>query len=215
MNILSEQTFDTLVLTEGEGATKNWFIEGVYLQAAVKNKNERIYPEGVLDEAVEIYSNDVKSNRAVGELSHPDTLTINMDKICMRIDNLKKEGTDYSGKAKILNTPCGKILQGLLEGGVKIGVSSRGAGSVRSNSRGINEVQNGYRIVAIDAVFNPSAPKALVDGIMEGASWIFESGDPDIRYLEEIRGDIRKANAKRLEEAKIQAFKKFLSHIRS
>lgn len=214
MNIISEQIYDTHILTEGEGVNKSWFIEGVYLQAAVKNKNKRIYPKPVLEEAVNIYEADIKNNQAVGELSHPETLSINMDKICMRIESLTASGNDFIGKAKILNTPAGRILQGLLEGGVKTGVSSRGAGSVRSNSQGISEVEKGYRIVAIDSVFHPSAPDALVTGIMEGASWIFESAEPDVRYLEEIRSSIRSANARRLDEAKIAAFHKFMSRLR-
>ncbi len=214
--LLIESTLDTRTLSEDAGSGKNWFIEGVYLQPDVVVKNRRIYPGKVLKEAVNSYSNNfVKTNRAVGELSHPDSLSINLDKIALKIESLEFDGTNYTGKSRVLNTPCGRILQSLLEGGVRIGVSTRGAGSTTTGKNGIPVVNEDFGLVAIDAVYNPSAPDAFVQGLMEGSPLIWDTNEKDVAFLESIRDDIKGTNRKHLTEAKIEAFSNFMKHLRS
>lgn len=161
LEILSEKTVS-------ENGDKNWYISGIFAQAEVPNKNKRIYPISILEREVNLFKeNFIATNRAVGELSHPNTMEINPDRAAILIESLDKSGNDFMGKARVLPTPCGKIVQGLLEGGVKVGVSTRGCGSLKKKDNGISEVADDYRLFTVDVVLNPSAPNAIVDSIFE------------------------------------------------
>jgi hypothetical protein len=175
LTVLREEVVDESGEKTGK---KNYFIEGIFLQGGIKNKNGRVYPEAVLDKQVKEYTkNYVESNRALGELGHPDGPTINLDRVSHQITELTKDGSNYRGKAKILDTPNGRIVKNLIDEGIQIGVSSRGLGSLKKNNRGINEVQDDFHLVtAGDIVADPSAPDAFVQGIMEGKEWIMEHG---------------------------------------
>jgi hypothetical protein len=216
MVILTESSFSTQVINESDASgKKNWFIEGVFMQSDVVNKNRRFYPDSIMESATNSYISEyVSTNRAVGELSHPESIQINLDKITHLIESINKDGKNYIGRAKVLNTPCGNIVSGLLEGGVQLGVSSRGLGSV-TEKRGINEVQNDFIIKAIDIVYQPSAPIAFVDGLMEGASFIWDSIPEDTEYLESLKESIKNTKTVNLQEQKIVAFNKFLEKIKA
>ena len=157
---------------------KYQYIHGIFMQANKKNRNQRIYPRGIMESAVDIFTKDlVSKKRALGELNHPQRLNVDPAEACHLITELYWNGDDVYGKARVLEgTPKGAILKGLLDGGVCMGVSSRAAGSVRKNSQGINEVQNDLRIATVDVVADPSAPDAFVQGLMEGVNWIYENG---------------------------------------
>jgi len=173
MKLISEHIEQDLgyTITEGKNGAKNVFIEGVFMQANKKNRNNRIYEKTILEGAINKYISDqVKTGRAVGELNHPDGPTINLDKVSHRITELKWKGDDVVGKALILDTPMGKIVKGLVEGGVKLGVSSRGMGTVEMKD-GVSRVNNDFTLSTIDIVQDPSAPGAFVNGIMEGAEF--------------------------------------------
>ena len=212
MSVLLENNFtDVEILTESDDSgRKNWYISGVFAKADMVNRNKRIYPEQVLDESMNNYITEyVNPGRAVAELAHPSNTTINLDRIAAKIENLQKDGKAYTGRAKVLNTPCGQIVQGLLEGGVKLGVSTRADGSTKTNHQGINEVQKGLRMSAIDIVANPSCHDAMVDGIME--SVIIDSmSEEDQSIIESIRDDILSAKSFELQEAKLNAIRKFM-----
>lgn len=168
MKLITEQ-----FITEAVKQDKHWFIEGVFMQSNVKNRNNRIYPKQILDEEVGRYiQNYVAQDRAIGELNHPNTPSINLDRVCHKIVTLESDGDNWVGKSQILNTPMGKVVEGLLEAGVKIGVSSRGLGTVKEKS-GVNEVQSDFKLATIDVVSDPSAPDAYVKGLNEEAEWIF------------------------------------------
>jgi hypothetical protein len=159
---------ETETLTESKKDGQSWIIEGVFAQSEVVNKNKRIYRESVLDREVSTFVSEyVNSKRAVGELSHPNSSQINPDRVAILIESMTKEGNDYIGRAKVLDTPCGKIMQAMLEGGVVLGVSTRGSGSVKTLKEGISEVGEDFKLHTVDAVMNPSAPKALVSAIYE------------------------------------------------
>jgi len=179
MKLITElnESVSTLFEKTEDGA-KRWFIEGVFLQSNIKNRNGRVYPVGIMEREVSRYSKDyVAKNRAVGELGHPDGPSINLDRVSHKIVELKKDGDNFMGKAQILSTPMGKIVQSFLEDGVAIGVSSRGMGSLKENSKGIMEVQEDfYLATAGDIVSDPSAPDAWVNGIMEGVDWVWSNG---------------------------------------
>jgi len=189
------------------------FIEGVFMQAEKENRNKRIYPRHILQEAVGKYvTEQVATGRAVGELNHPDGPTINLDKVSHRITELKWNGDDVVGKALILNTPMGQIVKGLVEGGVKLGVSSRGMGTVEQKN-GITYVKDDFILATVDIVQDPSAPSAFVEGIMEGVEWIWENGLFKARQLEKYETEIRKASSKNLAEAQQRVFADFLSKL--
>lgn len=217
MKLLTESSFRTEILTEAdESGKKNWYIEGVFMQSNVVNRNRRIYPDPIMESEINKYVKEyVQTKRAVGELTHPDTPQINLDKITHITESIRKEGNNYIGKAKILNTPCGNIVKGLLEGGVQLGVSSRGMGSVKLNKQGINEVQDDFKLAAIDIVYQPSAPDAFVEGLMENASFVWDTVSEDIEFVESLRQDVKVATATQLQEAKLEAFQKFLDHIKA
>jgi hypothetical protein len=209
-----EQT--STIVEEKVGGKKNYFIEGVFLQSEIVNRNKRMYQEGIMDREVDRYMKEyVEKNRAYGELGHPDTPSINLDRVSHLIVDLRKEGKNYIGKAKILETPMGQIARGLLDGGANLGVSSRAMGSLKMNNEGINIVQDDFMLsTAADIVADPSAPDAFVRGIMENKEWIFVDGKFVEQHIEEVRSFVKKTSSRNLEEAKIQAFQHFLSKIR-
>lgn len=215
---LIKEVFETtnLIVEEKLGKKKEYFIEGVFLQSNLQNRNGRMYPESVMDKEVGRYIKEyVEKNRAYGELGHPDTPSINLDRVSHMITSLRKEGTNYIGRAKILDTPMGQIAKGLLEGGANLGVSSRALGSLKMNNEGVNIVQDDFMLsTAADIVADPSAPDAYVRGIMEGKEWVFVNGHFVERDIDEARAAIKRASSKNLQEAKMLAFQNFLSKIR-
>lgn len=216
--LLSESNFqDVEVLSEADASgKKSWYLEGVFLQSDVVNRNKRMYPDHIMEKEINRYIDEyVNTKRAVGELSHPPTPEINLDNVSHIIESINKNNTNYIGKAKILNTPSGRIAEGLLEGGVKLGVSSRGLGSVKQNSNGINEVQDNFKLATVDIVYQPSAPDAFVDGLMENASFVWNTTEEDKEYLESIKEHVHKTNRMHLEERKMQVFEDFLNRIKS
>ena len=217
MKLIKEVVESTkLVVEEILGKGKTYFIEGVFLQSELQNRNGRMYPESIMDKEVGRYLKEsVKQNRAYGELGHPDSPSINLDRVSHLIVDLRKEGTNYIGKAKILDTPMGQIAKGLLDGGANLGVSSRALGSLKMNNEGINVVQDDFMLsTAADIVADPSAPDAFVRGIMESKEWTFVDGKFVEKNIEEVRSFIKKTSSRSLEEAKIIAFQHFLSKIR-
>ena len=191
---------------------KRLFIEGVFMQGGVKNRNGRIYPTDMLSEKVHQYNTSyVAGKRAYGELGHPSGPGINGDRICMRITELKQSGNDFLGKAQISSTPMGKIVEGLIKDGGQLGVSSRGMGSLVQKN-GINEVQNDFVIAAVDVVTDPSAPNAFVDGIMEGVEFYYDS-DRKTWMSEQIKNEVKKMSVKELEEQKLFLFKRFINNL--
>ena len=217
MRLIREVLDTTNLIVESKlGKGKEYFIEGIFLQSELKNRNGRMYPESVMDNEVGRYIKEsVEKNRAYGELGHPDTPSINLDRVSHMIVSLRKEGTNYIGKAKILETPMGQIARGLLDGGANLGVSSRALGSLQTNNEGVQIVQDDFMLsTAADIVADPSAPDAFVRGIMESKEWVFVDGKFVEQHIEEAQRSIRKASSRNLEEAKIIAFQRFLSKIR-
>lgn len=212
--ILEQQDSDIQVITEAkQNGKKDVFIEGIFMMADSKNRNGRIYETKILQPAVEKYVEEqVKTGRAVGELNHPEGPTINLDKVSHLITGLRFEGTNVIGKAKILDTPMGQIVKGLLEGGVKLGVSSRGMGSLETRD-GINYVGSDFQLATIDIVQDPSAPSAFVDGIMEGVEWICENGVFKPQEIEKIETEIKRTPKAQLAEAQVRVFQHFLSKL--
>lgn len=189
------ETLDTKVITQLDESTgrKVMYIEGIFLQDTVKNRNGRVYPKQVMAEAVNKYIETyVSTNRAMGELNHPPTPQVNPERAAHIITSLKEDGNNWIGRAKILNTPMGNLVRNLIEDGVQMGVSSRGLGAVKE-SNGANVVQSGYYITAIDEVSDPSAPEAFVNGIMENKEWIFENGILVEREIETAKKIINKS----------------------
>ena len=208
-----DQELDIICEAKKDGG-KDYFIEGVFMQSNQKNKNGRIYEKKTLERAVEKYvTEQVKTGRAVGELNHPEGPTVNLDKVSHKINNLHWQGNDVVGKASILKTPMGKIVEGLLEGGVKLGVSSRGMGSLVSKN-GAQYVGDDFMLSTIDIVQDPSAPSAFVNGVMEGVEWVWDNGLIRQQDIEVIETEIKSAPSKDLHEAEIRAFKNFLSKLK-
>ena len=217
MRLIREVFEQTNTIVESKlGKGKEYFIEGIFLQSNITNRNNRMYSESIMDKEVGRYIKEsVEKNRAYGELGHPDTPSINLDRVSHLIVSLRKEGTNYIGKAKILETPMGQIARGLLDGGANLGVSSRALGSLQTNNEGVQIVQDDFMLsTAADIVADPSAPDAFVRGIMESKEWVFVDGKFVEQHIEEAQRSIRKASSRNLEEAKIIAFQKFLSKIR-
>jgi hypothetical protein len=217
MKLIREDIQDTkFIVEEKEGKGKQYYIEGIFLQSNLVNRNKRMYSEEVMDKEVARYMKEqVEQNRAYGELGHPDTPSINLDRVSHLIVNLRKEGTNYIGKAKILETPMGNIARGLLDGGANLGVSSRALGSLKQNNEGISIVQDDFMLsTAADIVADPSAPDAYVRGIMENKEWVFVDGKFVEKHIEETKNFIKKASSKQLQEAKIRAFQSFLMKIK-
>jgi len=217
MKLIKEVVEQTnCVIEEKVGGKKNYFIEGIFLQSELVNRNNRMYQEHVMDKEVGRYLKEhVQMNRAYGELGHPDSPSINLDRVSHLIVDLRKEGKNYVGKAKILETPMGMIARGLLDGGANLGVSSRAMGSLKTNNEGVQIVQDDFMLsTAADIVADPSAPDAFVRGIMEGKEWAFVDGKFVEQNIEEVKTYIKKASSKQLEEAKILAFQRFLMKIK-
>lgn len=214
MLLITEVNDNVELVTEDKNGTKEYHIEGVFMQAEKKNRNGRMYPKDILFKEVTRYSTDiVESHRAMGELGHPDGPAVNLERVSHIIKELKTDGNDIIGRAKILDTPYGKIVKNLIDEGVKIGVSSRGMGSLKQVN-GINEVQEDFMLSAVDIVADPSAPNAFVEGIMEGREWIWNNGVLEPRLIESYRNKITKAATKQeLEEAKLFAFADLLSKL--
>jgi len=201
------------VLTEGVGAEKKTFLEGTFMQAEKVNRNGRIYPKHVLVPAVAKYIKEqVATGRAVGELNHPDGPTVNLDKVSHRITELSWNGDNVVGKALVLNTPMGQIVKGLVEGGVQLGVSSRGMGSLERSGE-MNVVKPDFILSTIDIVQDPSAPEAFVNGIMEGVEWVWNNGVLVPEQIEEYETEIKRASKRNLTEAQLRVFKDFLSKL--
>lgn len=211
MKLIAEFNDSNLeVIEEKVNGKKTLVIEGVFMQADSKNRNGRIYEKSILENAVNKYVKEqVSTGRAVGELNHPEGPTINLDKVSHKITELSWDGNNVVGKATILDTPMGLIVQGLLDGEVQMGVSSRGMGSL-ANKGGVNVVNNDFMLNAVDIVQDPSAPEAFVNGVMEGVEWIFENGIFKQQEIEQFETEIKKApNA----DMQMKAFKDFLSKL--
>ena len=214
MKLITEQIEDVKVITEGKGDDKKLYIEGVFLQAELKNRNGRIYPFKVLETEVGRYNEEyVKTKRALGELGHPDGPTVNLDRVSHRITSLKAEDNNFIGKAQILDTPMGKIAKSLLGEGVQLGVSSRGMGSIEQREE-TNYVCDDFMLAtAADIVADPSAPDAFVDGIMEGKEWVWDNGILKEAAIAEIKHEIDHATLINIQEKKLSAFEKFLKSL--
>ena len=217
MKLIAEFNDQNLeVLTEAkEGGGKKYSIEGIFAQSEAQNRNGRVYPRGIMESAVNKYVVDqVAKGRAVGELNHPEGPTINLDKVSHKIESLNFQGNDVVGKATILDTPMGQIVQGLLEGGVQLGVSTRGMGSLKRQGN-VNVVNDDFLLNAIDIVQDPSAPGAFVNGIMEGVEWVWNNGIIEARTIEKMETEIKKAPRADLYETQVREFKNFLSLLKS
>jgi len=213
MKLITEHTEEIKIITEGKGEEKNYFIEGIFMQADIKNRNGRLYPTEILGKEVGRYIKEsVKTNRAMGELGHPEGPALNLDRVSHIIKEMEQDGKNIWGKAKIMDTPYGKIVKNLIDEGVKLGVSSRGVGSLKTTKEGINEVQSDFSLSAVDIVADPSAPDAFVQGVMEGKEWVWQDGKL-CQQLEQIKRTIRKTSSKNLEEAKLKALNAFLRNI--
>ena len=199
MKLISEYVDNNLkVIEEQKNGKKSLVIEGVFMQADKKNKNGRVYEKEILESAVKKYVKDqVSQGRAVGELDHPSGPQINLDKVSHKITELKFKGSDVYGKASILNTPMGKIVEGLLEGGVKVGVSSRGMGTLE-NKNGAMYVKDDFMLASVDIVQDPSAPSAFVNGVMEGVDWIWNNGILAPQEIEKIETEIKRTPSRYL-----------------
>ena len=216
MRLIKEFNESITYLTEESKDPKkpNVFIEGVFLQSDLKNKNGRVYPKEIMQREVQRYVNEnVKTKRAYGELGHPDGPTVNLDRVSHMITDLREDGNNWIGKAKIMDTPMGRIVKELISEGAQLGVSSRGLGSLKEKN-GINEVQGDFMLAtAADIVADPSAPDAFVSGIMEGKEWVFVNGRWTEQDIEEAKSTISRANIADLEEEKMQVFSNFINKL--
>ena len=216
MKLIREEIENVEVIVEERGGKKNLYIEGVFLQGDIKNRNGRMYPAGTLAKEVSRYNEAfVNKGRALGELGHPDGPTVNLDRVSHKITSLRQEGANFIGRAKILNTPMGSIAKNLLDEGVKLGVSSRGVGSVSTNNEGVNIVGEDFMLAtAADIVADPSAPDAFVDGIMEGKDWIWDGGVLREKFAEKTYKQINTlASSRELQENKLRLFQDFLGNL--
>lgn len=216
MKLIKEHTEEVkLIVEEKLGKGKEYFIEGVFLQSNLKNRNGRMYPKDIMSKEVNRYNEEyITKNRAFGELGHPDTPSINLDRVCMMIKSLKEDGDNWVGRAKIMDTPYGKIVKSLIDEGAQLGVSSRGMGSL-TQKEGVSVVGNDFTLAtAADIVADPSAPNAFVEGIMEGKEWVLVDGKFVEKDLSEARGIIRATPSSRLEEQKLKLFMNFLQKIK-
>ena len=216
MKLIAEYIDSDLdVIVEKTNGKKSLAIEGVFMQADQKNRNGRVYEKEVLENAVNKYIKEqVETGRAVGELNHPDGPTINLDKVSHKITELRWDGSNVIGKASILKTPMGQIVEGLLEGGVKLGVSSRGMGSLVQRN-GTQHVGKDFMLSTVDIVQDPSAPEAFVNGIMEGVDWVWNNGVLVAQEIESIETEIKEAKNMASSDVEIRAFKNFLSKLNS
>ena len=203
------------VIVEGkEDGKKDYFIEGIFMQSEIKNRNGRIYPKEVIQKEVKRYNKEfVEQDRAFGELGHPEGPTINLDKVSHLITKLEEDGDNYVGRAKILSTPNGQIVRNLIDDGAKLGVSSRGLGSLEQKG-GAQYVKDDFQLAtAGDIVADPSAPEAFVNGIMEGTEWVYESGILKARDIEDMQNEMKSARLNQLEETKLKLWKRFVENL--
>ena len=211
MRLIAEEITEVNFLSEEKEGKRSHFIEGVFLQSEIENKNGRKYPFKTLEREVAKYDESyIRKGRALGELGHPDGPSINLDKVSHKIESLRAEGNNFIGRAKILDTPNGRIAKSLLDEGVKLGVSSRGMGSLKQQEGG-NIVQDDFMLAtAADIVADPSAPDAFVDGIMEGKEWVWDNGILKESAIAQIKQEIDEATLINIQERKVSAFDKFL-----
>lgn len=216
MKLIREEIETVDFIVEENNGKKSMFIEGIFLQGDLQNRNGRMYPMSTLRKEVQRYNeNHIQSGRALGELGHPDGPTVNLDRVSHKIVSLKESGNNFIGKAKILSTPMGKIAESLISEGVKLGVSSRGIGSLRATREGVNIVGDDFMLsTAADIVADPSAPDAFVEGIMEGKEWIWEGG---ILREQLAKKTYKRINTlvtqKQLDEQKLNVFNDFLNNL--
>ena len=216
MKLITEEISKVEFITEGKGKCKKCFIEGVFLQGDIKNRNGRMYPMETLSREVARYDESfIQKGRALGELGHPDGPTVNLDRVSHKIISLTQEGNNFRGKAQLLETPMGKIARSLIDEGVCLGVSSRGVGSLKENHNGCKVVGEDFMLAtAADIVADPSAPDAFVQGIMEGKEWIWEGGILREQLAENTKRRINTlVDQRRLEEHKLNLFNEFLSNL--
>jgi hypothetical protein len=216
MKLITEEVARVKFIVEGKGAQKKMYIEGVFLQGEIKNRNGRMYPINTLAKEVNRYNESfVKKGRALGELGHPEGPTVNLDRVSHKITSLVQEGNNFKGKAQLLSTPMGKIAQNLIGEGVTLGVSSRGVGSLKEDVRGCKVVGEDFMLAtAADIVADPSAPDAFVSGIMEGKEWIWEGGILREQLAEKTQKRINTlVDQRKLEEQKLNLFNEFLSNL--
>ena len=217
MKLISEfndYSVSPIIVEENEKGQKEYFIEGIFMQSEIKNRNGRIYPKEVMEKEVKRYVKEfVEKDRAFGELGHPDGPTINLDKVSHLITKLEEDGNNYVGRAKILSTPNGQIVRNLIDDGAKLGVSSRGLGSLEQKN-GAQYVKGDFQLAtAADIVADPSAPEAFVEGIMEGVEWVWDNGILKARDIEIIETEIKTAKNTTSSDVEIRAFKNFLSKL--
>jgi hypothetical protein len=217
MKLITEQIEDIQVLEEEtKSGKKNLYIEGTFLQGEIKNRNGRMYPMATLKREVDKYNESfIRSGRALGELGHPDGPTVNLDRVSHLVTSLVQEGTNFKGRARVLDTPMGNIARSLLGEGVELGVSSRGIGSLKRTSEGVNIVGDDFMLAtAADIVADPSAPDAFVEGIMEGKEWVWENNILKEQELRTIKQGLdNAANKKVIEEMKVSAFAKLMNSL--
>ena len=216
MKLIREEIESVEFIVEERNGKKSLYIEGVFLQGDIKNRNGRMYPMETLRREVARYNeNHVLAGRALGELGHPDGPTVNLDRVSHKITSLRESGSNFIGKAKILNTPMGKIAESLISEGVKLGVSSRGVGSLQVTREGINVVGEDFMLAtAADIVADPSAPDAFVSGIMEGKDWVWDGGILREKYATKTYARINTlVDQKKLDEQKLNLFDDFLANL--
>ena len=216
MKLISEEATNVEFLTEAKkGGGKNYFIEGIFMQADTKNRNGRLYPQGILQKEAKRYTAEfIEKKRAFGELGHPDGPTVNLERVSHMIEELVEVDQNFMGRAKILDTPYGKIVKNLIDEGARLGVSSRGMGSLKPTKDGIQEVQGDfYLATAADIVADPSAPDAFVAGIMEGKEWIWDNGLLKERQIQEYKDQIEKSSRKDREQTLVSSFGDFISKL--
>ena len=216
MKLITEEISSVKFITEGKGAKKKMYIEGVFLQGDLKNRNGRMYPVATLAKEVGRYNESfVQKGRALGELGHPDGPTVNLDRVSHKITSLRQEGNNFIGKAQLLDTPMGKIAKSLIGEGVTLGVSSRGVGTLKEDRDGCKVVGEDFQLAtAADIVADPSAPDAFVNGIMEGKEWVWEGGILREQFVDQTKKRINTlVDQKRLEEHKLDLFNNFLQNL--
>ena len=203
-----------VIVEQNEKGEKDYFIEGIFMQSEIKNRNGRIYPKEVIQKEVKRYNKEfVEKKRAFGELGHPEGPTINLDKVSHMIEKLEEDGNNFVGRAKILSTPNGQIVKNLIDDGAKLGVSSRGLGSLESKGDA-QYVKDDFQLAtAGDIVADPSAPEAFVEGIMEGVEWVYESGILKARDIDEMQRELKTARLNSLEETKLKLWKRFVRNL--
>jgi hypothetical protein len=216
MKLITELTEEIEAITEEVGGKKHFHIHGVFLQSEIKNRNGRCYPKAVMESAVERYMDKVKSKTAYGEFGHPSGPKINEERISHLITEMKWDGNNVIGKARVFSKGLGAIIQGIMEEGGRMGVSSRGLGSIKKNSKGIMEVQNDfYLATAADCVVDPSAPQAFVNGVMENCEWVQEAGEWIKKDISEIRSNIKRMSLSQINENKFKLFEDFVNALKN